>query len=153
MQMTAKNWRDMGFAFIWIKENEVDRNIFNNKWNKYLDEFGLAYDISDVQKKQQTRERDSIRLDLSTEAPDGVYDVLYRIEDKVGSGSTGTVGVGHGVKVKDGKFVPVPTERAVQEAYKDATGVDMRFVRPGYYWIKEMKYDSYYRHFRVVITY
>lgn len=50
--------------------------------------------------------------DYSTDAPDGVYNVVMDY--------MGTIGEAHGVTVKDGKFVPEPTLRACAKARNQA---------------------------------
>ena len=59
-------------------------------------------------------ENDEKVLDLDTEAPDGVYNVVFNY----GKNRTGEA---HGVTVKDGKFVPEPTLRACAKA-RNAAG-------------------------------
>lgn len=56
---------------------------------------------------------DSQVLDLDTDAPDGIYPVIY-------NWCGDSLGKSHGVTVKDGKFVLEPTLRACAEARNDS---------------------------------
>jgi len=60
----------------------------------------------------QNFEDDTWVVDISTDAPDGVYPVVFPYINVIGNGN--------GVTVKDGEFVLEPTMEAIEHAVQEA---------------------------------
>ena len=146
LDLTTNDMRDFGFPLLWLIRNEKDQEVFKEKWDKYLDENGISYKLPEEMKEEfrDDREARHLNFEVSEKVPDGIYHVVCE---------SYTIGVGHGVKVKDGHFVPAPTIRAIEDAYRNATGEDVRLTRPGYFWITGMEWRSDKHCFYASVTY
>ena len=125
LKMTIDDWEAMGFVMIWAIYNEKSYEAYESR------EFSNPEDAN--------RDYGKILLDFSApkDIPDGVHTVYHGGYDDQG----------HGLLVKNRKFVPVPTEAAVLEAVAktfDITANDVRNGKEGldYVFIEDFKWDK-----------
>ena len=125
--MTKGEWVEASFNMAWCIYNNEDITAYRN---------GLKTDEDPLLTWQK------LRLDFSAPAgtPDGVHKVQHQSK----------LGIGHaeGVVVKDGLFVPEPTQRAVFEAVCMSCRLDPETAslndlhRLGHYLIEDFKWDD-----------
>ena len=110
-EMTQGDWREAGFAMVWAITDRASYRAFDDREYPDDDSFNKAFD--------------AVKLNLA--APAGLADGEYRVYHKSYNGK----GWGSGVTVKDGHFIPVPTENGVLCAVAQSYYVDPDEVREG----------------------
>ena len=126
-KMTQGDWRDAGFTMVWSITDRESYRVFDEGSHPDRESFCAAFD--------------AVELDLS--APEGVEDGTYRVYHEGYSGR----GWCYGVVIKDGHFVPEPTERVVLCAVANSYGVDPVRVREGksgldHRYIEKFRWDA-----------
>ena len=111
-EMTSAEWAEQPFTMTWSIRNHADEDAFRHARPYYTHaQFRAAFD--------------KIRLDFTAPPgmPDGIHTVYHDTLE--------SIGVSVGVIVRDGHFLPHPTEAAIMEAVAKSYGVDPAAVRRG----------------------
>ena len=110
-QMTNGEWRSLGVTMVW--------SIYDK------DSYAAFDKLDHANHEDFCRAHDAILLDLRAPegTPDGEHLLVCHLYPKEGKA--------RGVTVKDGHFVPKPTEAAVLRAVCESDGADARKVKAG----------------------